>query len=70
MSGYGYDPEKGLYFDPKTGNYIFPSYNAGGSDNWRGGLTWVGENGPEMAYLPRGTQIMRRNRKYATARKP
>ncbi len=32
-------------------------YNAAGTDNWRGGLTWVGENGPELALLPRGTQI-------------
>ena len=31
--------------------------NATGNDNWRGGLTWVGESGPELAYLPRGTQI-------------
>ena len=32
-------------------------HNAAGTDNWRGGLTWVGENGPELALLPRGTQI-------------
>ena len=30
--------------------------NAAGTDNWRGGLTWVGENGPEPANLPRGSQ--------------
>ena len=57
MSGYGYDPTTGLYYDPKTGNYIYPSYNAGGSDFWRGGLTWVGESGPELVNLPKGTQI-------------
>lgn len=33
-------------------------YNASGNDNWRGGLTWVGENGPEQVWLPRGTQIL------------
>lgn len=33
------------------------AYNASGTDNWRGGLTWVGEGGPELVRLPRGTQI-------------
>ena len=23
-----------------------------GTNDWRGGPTWVGENGPEIAYLP------------------
>lgn len=32
-------------------------YNAGGSYNYRGGLTWVGENGPELVNLPAGTRI-------------
>lgn len=31
--------------------------NAAGTDNWRGGLTWVGESGPELVALPRGSQI-------------
>lgn len=31
--------------------------NATGTDNWRGGLTWVGEGGPELVSLPRGSQI-------------
>ena len=34
------------------------AYNAAGSDNWRGGLTWVGEAGPELVSLPRGSQIL------------
>ena len=38
--------------DPK-----YVSYNAAGTDNWRGGLTWVGEAGPELVALPRGSQI-------------
>lgn len=33
-------------------------YNAGGTPNWRGGWTWVGENGPELAYLPRGSAVV------------
>lgn len=32
--------------------------NAAGTDNWRGGLTWVGEKGPEILNLPRGSQII------------
>ena len=35
----------------------FYGRNAGGTDSWRGGLTWVGEAGPELVSLPRGTQI-------------
>lgn len=50
--GWTYDPETRLY----TGNYI-PG-NATGNQNWRGGLTYVGENGREAAILPRGTEIL------------
>lgn len=31
--------------------------NASGTDNWQGGKTWVGEEGPELVTLPRGSQI-------------
>ena len=40
------------YSDPK-----YVRYNAAGTDYWTGGLTWVGEAGPELVSLPRGTQI-------------
>ena len=50
--GWEYDPETGLY----SGNYV-PG-NAAGVQNWRGGLTYLSENGPEAAILPRGTQIL------------
>ena len=33
-------------------------YNASGTDNFRGGWTWVGENGPELVSLPKGSQIL------------
>ena len=56
MSGYGYDPSSGMYYDLTTGNYIF-GHNATGNDNWRGGLTWVGEAGPELVSLPAGSSI-------------
>lgn len=31
--------------------------NANGTSNWRGGLSWVGERGPELVNLPRGSQV-------------
>jgi len=30
---------------------------AGGTPNWKGGMTWVGENGPERVSLPRGSRV-------------
>lgn len=33
------------------------AWNASGNYNYDGGFTWVGENGPELAYLPQGTRI-------------
>ena len=50
-NGNYYDSTTGMW----TGNY---GHNASGNDNWRGGLTWVGENGPELVSLPSGSQIM------------
>lgn len=31
--------------------------NAMGTNYWRGGLTWVGEQGPELIELPRGSKV-------------
>lgn len=33
------------------------TFNSAGDQNFDGGLTWVGENGPELALLPQGTRI-------------
>ena len=33
------------------------AFNASGDYNFEGGYTWVGENGPELAYFPQGTRI-------------
>lgn len=33
------------------------AFNASGDYNFDGGYTWVGENGPELAYFPQGTRI-------------
>lgn len=32
--------------------------NAKGTDNWRGGPTWVGERGKELVNLPKGAQVI------------
>lgn len=48
------DPATGQYYNINTGWYV----NAPGTDYWRGGMTWVGENGPELVSLPRGSSIM------------
>lgn len=32
--------------------------NASGTNNWKGGPTWVGENGPELLEVPRGAKIL------------
>lgn len=42
-------------FDWGTGGVY--DWNAAGDYNWRGGLTWVGEAGPEVVELPRGSRI-------------
>jgi hypothetical protein len=42
--------------------------NADGTDSWRGGLTWVGERGPELLNLPRGSQIMSNEQSVSYAR--
>lgn len=52
----GYDSKSGRYYDLTTGNYLY-SHNATGNDNWRGGLTWAGEAGPELVQLPAGSRI-------------
>jgi len=36
--------------------------NALGTDNWRGGMSWVGEKGPELVNLPRGAQVIPNNK--------
>ena len=40
-----------------AGNSIRIGRNALGTSNWRGGLTWVGEDGPELIDLPAGSKV-------------
>lgn len=35
--------------------------NANGTSHWGGGLTWVGERGPELVDLPRGSRVTPNN---------
>lgn len=43
---------------PSSGNGTLIGKTATGTDNWRGGWTWVGEKGPELLNLPKGSQIL------------
>lgn len=57
-----YGDADGFVLDPNTGKYVgnygySNAFNAGGTENWRGGLTWVGEAGPELVALPQGSSV-------------
>lgn len=39
--------------------------NALGTDFWKGGLSWVGEKGPELVNLPRGAQVLSNSKSMA-----
>lgn len=41
--------------------------NALGTSYWRGGLSWVGEHGPELLNLPRGSQVFSNSQSMAMA---
>jgi len=49
----GYDTT----YSEEAGGYVGNYFNAGGNQNFGGGLTWVGENGAELVNLPQGSQI-------------
>jgi len=42
-------------------------HNARGTANWRGGLSWVGEQGPELLDIPAGSRVMDAGRSAAVA---
>ena len=44
-------------FFAALGNSLSVGANAVGTDYWKGGPTWVGERGPEIINLPRGSQV-------------
>ena len=41
----------------RSGQVSKPKYNAKGTEYYDGGETWVGEHGPELVQLPRGSRI-------------
>ena len=43
-------------------NNFIKRHNALGSSSFVGGLTWVGEHGPEVVNLPRGSQVLSKNK--------
>lgn len=43
---------------PNTTLGAFLGANANGTDYWRGGMSMVGERGPELLNLPQGSQVM------------
>lgn len=43
-------------------NNFIKRHNALGSSSFIGGLTWVGEYGPEVVNLPRGSQVLSKNK--------
>ena len=47
----------GTTADKLTGKANNVSHNARGTDNFSGGRTWVGEEGPELVTLPKGSKI-------------
>lgn len=59
-SGYANNYQRTRMQQDGTWNQYASYYgrNAGGTEAWRGGYTWVGEAGPEIAWIPRGSQIM------------
>ena len=40
-----------------VGNAINSAFNASGTDNFPGGWSWVGENGPERIWMPQGSRV-------------
>ncbi len=51
----------GSVFDKADAWFSNIGHNAAGTDNWRGGPTWVGEKGPEIVNLPRGASVTPNN---------
>lgn len=52
----GYTAENGKLFGILSG-MTFPGF-ASGTSNYPGGLAWVGEAGPELVSLPRGSSVL------------
>lgn len=51
-----------------AGNNLNMGHNANGTTNWRGGYTWINENGGEIVDLPSGSRIYPHDLSMAMAR--
>ena len=51
----------------KVAAQLSAGHNAAGTGDWRGGPTWVGENGPELVYLPQHSRIDNARKSKATS---
>ena len=52
------DEDSGIDMKLNSDGIYVPSYNALGTNYWKGGKTYVNENGGEIMDLPRGTRII------------
>jgi len=57
-SGWDWIVSKVTGVSAKSGTGTAVGQNAAGDNNWRGGLTWVGEDGAELVDLPKGSRIL------------
>lgn len=57
--------KRGGFFGGSGDPILHWGSNAGGTDYWRGGMTWVGEDGPELVNLPTGAAIYNNPRSMA-----
>lgn len=56
----GFNSKNPVITNPK--NNFIKRHNALGCSSFVGGLTWVGEYGPEVVNLPRGSQVLSKNK--------
>ena len=70
LQGGSWNPFDGMDFQLPSANplnWVGIGGNAQGTNNWRGGLSWVGEGGKELVNLPRGSQVFSHSQSMAMA---
>ena len=60
------DKVSGVFGGKSSGGSV--GANAEGTNNWRGGPTWVGERGPELVELPKGSRVLPNKESVQTVR--
>lgn len=66
----GGDVKGGGVFGKLFSSFFKIGANANGTESWRGGPTWVGENGPEIINAPARSQIVPNHRLHLAAQAP